>query len=186
MKTDLFGDEIKRGATFDGDDCRLTLTRSWGSGPSVCFIGCNPSRAGKDRDDPTCLWWTNWGQALGYGRFTAVNLYPFISSSPAECRKRADYMSNGPDWWARDMIFRNLTVVVREAKAADMVVACWGNIAWDQDWIDHVADEVQGNEEPWPDIYCLGKTLSGAPTHPMARGKHRIARDVSPKLWRSA
>jgi len=128
----------------------------------------------------------NWAQISGYGRLTAVNLYPFISSSPAECRKIADWQSNGPDWYARDAIQDNLDVVVREAKAADRVVACWGAIAWDGDWIDHVIEAIQSGEEPWPDIYCFGKTQGGAPMHPLARGKHRLAPDVSLKIWQAA
>lgn len=184
---DLFGQgTMVRGATFAGDDLRLTLTRRWGPGPTACFIGCNPSLAGRDRDDPTCTWWINWCRALSFGAYVAVNMYPFITSSPAECRKKADWQNNGPDWYARDAIHRNLDVVVREAKSADIVIACWGNIAWDDEWIEHVVEAIQSGEEPWPHIYCFGKTLSGAPTHPMARGKHRLRPDVEPKLWRAA
>ena len=187
MQSDLFGTPMHRHATFSADGtCRLTLVRRWGSGPRACMIGCNPSRAGTDRDDPTCLWWTNWGQALGYGGFIAVNLYPRISSSPDECRKWANWEANGPDWHARDAIMANLDVVVRVAKSADIVIACWGAIAWDDDWIDHVAEHIQTGAAPWPDIHCFGVTQSGAPMHPMARGKHRLPPDVSLKLWRAA
>lgn len=186
MSTDLFGrDTMLRDATFHGDD-RLTLTRAWGPGPKACFIGCNPSRAGKKLDDPTCLWWTAWSHLFGYGRYVAVNMYPFVTSSPAECRKMADWESNGPDWYARDAMQHNLDVVVREAKAADMVVACWGAIVWDAEWIEHVVEQIQSGEPPWPDLYCFGKTASGSPKHPMARGVHRIARDQKPIIWRAA
>ncbi|TIW40168.1 MAG: DUF1643 domain-containing protein, partial [Mesorhizobium sp.] len=79
-----------------------------------------------------------------------------------------------------------LNVVVQESKAADIVVACWGAIAWDDVWIDHVVEAIQSGEAPWPDLYCFGITASGAPKHPMARGLHRIARDQKPILWRAA
>ncbi|MCR5855983.1 DUF1643 domain-containing protein [Mesorhizobium sp. J428] len=186
--TDLFGsNSVRRDATFaDAGSCRLTLTRDWGPGRTACMIGCNPSRAGRASDDPTSLWWMRWGQALGFGRFVAVNLYPFISSSPAECRTRAAWQENGPDWLARDLMQANLDVVVREAKSADMVIACWGAIAWDLEWAEHVIEAIQFGDEPWPDLYCFGRTAGGAPTHPMARGKHRLPRDVEPKLWRAA
>jgi protein gp37 len=35
------------------------------------------------------------------------------------------------------------------------------------------------------EIHCLGETASGAPIHPMARGKHRVPDDRQPLLWRS-
>lgn len=186
MTLNLFGDQLIRDAEFWGDDIRVRLIRRWGPGKRVNFIGCNPSRAGKERDDPTCKWWMRWSQALSFGELVATNLYPFVTSSPAECRKIADYEANGPDWYARDRIMQNLDVVAKTAKAADLVVACWGAIAWDQMWIAHVVEAITTGPEPWPDIYCLGRTASGAPTHPMARGKHRLPIDVEPKIWRVA
>lgn len=186
MNVDLFGQvQMTRDATFIGNN-RVTLVRRWGPGKRPCIIGCNPSLANGDREDPTCQWWIKWSTALGYGGFTAVNLYPFVTSSPAECRKVANWQDNGPDWYARDAMMHNLDVVVREAKAADIVIACWGAIAWDPDWIEHVVEQIQSGDEPWPDIYCFGKTGSGAPKHPMARGLHRIPQDVDPIMWRVA
>jgi hypothetical protein len=183
---DLFAnDAMVRGAQFSGAN-RHTLTRRWGDGPHVCFIGCNPSTADHRQDDPTCRWWIKWSRRFGFGGFVAVNLYPFCSSSPAKCRAMADWQENGPDWYARDAINANLDVVVREAKAAHRVVACWGAIAWDDAWIDHVVESIQTGEEPWPDIYCFGKTSLGAPKHPMARGVHRIPPDQPLLMWSAA
>lgn len=186
MPTDLFGHEtMQRDAIFSCED-RLELRRTWGPGPIACVISCNPSTANALQDDPTSLWWNAWFQLFGFGGYRAVNLYPFCTSSPAECRLRADWTKTD-DWYARDQILMtNLPHVVEVAKAADQLFACWGNIAWDDMWIEHVVEEIQGGEEPWPDIWCWGKTKSGAPTHPMARGKHRIPRDQKPILWRAA
>lgn len=183
---DLFGNEtMERNAMFAGAD-RIELSRRWGPGPIACVIGCNPSNADATKDDPTSLWWNAWFQLFGFGGYRAVNLYPFCSSSPAECRKRADWRKTD-DWYARDqMIMTNLPHVVKVAKAADQVFVCWGNIAWDDMWIEHVVEEIQHGEEPWPDLWCWGTTKSGAPTHPMARGKHRLQRDQKPILWRAA
>lgn len=186
MTLDLFGEQMQREAEFWADGIRVSLTRCWGPGKRVNFIGCNPSRAGKVRDDPTCTWWIRWSQALSFGSLVGTNLYPFVTSSPAACRKIADWEANGPDWYARDRIQQNLDVVAKTAKAADLVVGCWGAIAWDRMWVEHVVEAIQSGTEPWPDIWCLGKTASGAPMHPMARGKRRLAPDVEPKLWRKA
>ncbi len=181
---DLFGDPyIRRDAEFAGEH-RISIDRWWdGVGPTAFVLGCNPSDADARRDDPTSRWWNAWFRLYGFRGYRAGNLYPFCTSSPAECRKIADWHNNGPDWHARDAIQHNLSRVVEMAKAADKVFVCFGGIAWDDDWINHVVEEIQTGEEPWPDLWCWGETASGAPKHPMARGLHRIPRDQPALLW---
>ena len=186
---DLFGDDgLQRAATFSrGDQNRLTLTRTWDASlDRVCFIGLNPSTADHQVDDPTVRRWMHFARRWGNGGFVAVNLYPFRSSSPAACRRWADWESNGPDWYARDDILANIDVVAREAKAAALVVACWGAGTWDADLVERVIEEVTTGTEPWRDIHCFGTTASGDPIHPMARGRHRVPDDATPRLWRAA
>lgn len=184
---DLFGAPVmRRSASFARPGVRKRLSRDWGPGPRALVIGCNPSDAGAEKDDPTSCWWNAWFQLFGFGGYDALNLYPFVTSSPAECRQRADRAIGGPDWGDRDDLFANLDLIVMLAKDADQVFVCWGNIAWDDDWIEHVVEHIQTGVAPYPDLWCWGKTKSGAPTHPMARGKHRIPRDQKPILWRAA
>ncbi len=178
---------VKSNATFSRDrTLRLTLTREWGPGPLVCYIGHNPSAAAEDKEDPTSHLFRHFAQANGFGRYVTVNMYPRISADPKECRKWADWESNGPDWYARDDILNNVDVIAREAKAADRVVACWGNLMQDDMLIEHVIEAIQSGVEPYPDIYCLGTTNNGAPKHPLARGVHRLPRDQKYILWRAA
>jgi hypothetical protein len=121
--TDLL---VTRGATFSRDGAnRLILTRRWADGPQVCFIGLNPSTADHLVDDPTVRRWMHFGRAWGFGGIVAVNLYPFRSSSPDECRRWADWECNGQDWYARDDIHHNCSVVAQTAKLAKLTVACW-------------------------------------------------------------
>jgi hypothetical protein len=183
---DLFGrEQMHRTARFAGAE-RIELGRRWGPGPKACMIGCNPSTADAFEDDPTCRWWIEWCRHFGFGSLVAVNLYPFCTSSPAECRRVASWEDNGPDWHARDKIHHvNLPAVVASAKAADQVFACWGAIAWDLNWIDHVVEEIQSGEASYPDLWCWGKTATGAPKHPMARGVHRIDPHQAPIIWRA-
>lgn len=184
---DLFGEPVlRRSAFFPHPGVRRRLTRDWGPGPRAFVLGCNPSDAGDDRDDPTSLWWNRNFAHWGFGGYDAGNMYSFVTSSPQECRKRYDEAIGGPNWHDRDELFANLDDVVRMAKRADQVFVCFGNIAWDSDWTEHVLEEIQTGIEPWPDLWCWGKTKSGAPTHPMARGKHRLDPLQAPILWRTA
>lgn len=185
-RIDLLGDPVlHRTARFHHDD-RIELGRHWGPGPRACMIGHNPSNAGADRDDPTTLWWIDWCTRFGFGGFVGVNLYPFVTPDPRGCRAIVEEIDGGTNYGARDALhFVNLPAVVEAAKAANQVFVCWGGIAEDKDWIDHVVEEIQSGEEPWPDLWCWGTTGSGAPKHPMARGVHRIPRDQKPILWRA-
>jgi hypothetical protein len=185
-QADLFSaDSIKRSARFV-DSCRIELVRSWGSGPRACVIGHNPSAANADKDDPTSKWWNRWFNHYGFGSYVAVNLWPFCSASPDECHKRVRGAFEG-NWSDRDLIHHvNLPHLVKTAKEAAQVFVCWGGMASDDVWIEHVIEEIQTGVEPYPDLWCWGTTRAGAPTHPMARGKHRIDPLQAPILWRAA
>jgi hypothetical protein len=124
--TDLF---IKRGATYSADQAlRWTLTREWGDGKSACFLGHNPSTAGHELEDPTTLTWNHFAKLWGCGRYTAANLYPYRSPDPDVARQWAAW-DKTRDWTVRDLLMENESVVVREAKRADIFVACYGAIA---------------------------------------------------------
>ncbi|MBX9661888.1 DUF1643 domain-containing protein [Novosphingobium sp.] len=183
---DLFGHPIIHRSAYIAGDCRYSLSRKWGPGPLACVIGHNPSTADGLQDDPTTRWWNAWFALFGFGGYVAVNLYPWRSSDPAEVYRRVDGIDGG-DWGARDdLYYSNLECVTHWAKAADQVFVCWGAIARECQWLDHVIDEIQNGEGQHPDLWCWGKTASGAPKHPMARGAHRIAPDQKPILWRAA
>lgn len=187
MGRDLFGEPVlRRSAVFNGPGVGLKLSRDWAPGPRALVIGCNPSNAGADRDDPTSSWWNAWFHLFGFGGYDAMNLYPFVSTDPVECRRVADWSATN-DWWARDqLLFVNLPLLIDAAKAAHQVFVCWGGIAWDQDWIEHVVEEIQTGVAPYPTLWCWGTTKNGAPKHPMARGQHRIPHDQQPLVWREA
>jgi hypothetical protein len=175
---------IKRSATFGGNgELRFTLTREWDDRPKVCFIGHNPSTADHLVDDPTVRRWMYFARAWGRGGFVAVNLYPIRTPDADKAWRWADYEHNGPDWWARDMLMLNVETIAREAKACGLVVACWGAIARDPVWNDHVIEEIVSGEGPWPTVHVFRLTAAGAPVHPMARGRHRVPDDAQPIIW---
>lgn len=165
---------------------RYTLTRDWGPGfKTLCWIMLNPSTADATDDDPTIRRVIHFSQSWGYDKLVVVNLYPFRSPTPADCRQWADWESTGPDWHIRDVIEHNRGIVAREAKKAHAIVAAWGNV-WCQGWAGHVVESVVTGEEPWPRvIFCLGKNANGSPKHPMARGVHRVPDDQRPEIYLS-
>lgn len=176
--------EIRRTAWIDLEArLRFTLIRRWRAGPVVNFIGHNGASAGADKDDPTSLRWIHFASAWGFGGYVATNMFPFMTADPAECWQRI--AAAGPGSADHEAMERNLEIVRIEARSAGLVVPCWGNLAIDKKWEWKVLDTIyQGGGGP--DLYCFGKTLSGAPMHPMARGKHRILDDAKPVIWRKA
>lgn len=184
---DLFGEPyLRRSADFPYHRIRRRLTRWWAPGPRPLVIGCNPSDADAYREDMTTHWLNAWFQLYGYPGYDLMNLYPFCTSSPAECREIVDRGYLG-DWASLDaMRYLNEPALVKAAKAAPQVFVCWGAIAWDDTYVEHMIEQIQNDAEPWPDLWCWGKTGSGAPKHPLARGRHRIPKDQAPILWRAA
>lgn len=180
---------MRPGIIYDAtlSDCgtyRFTLGRKWNwrGRRQACFIGLNPSAADDKRDDPTVCRWMHFARAWGYDGFVAVNLYPYRSPSPAECRRWSDWHSR-QDWFARDMLQRNLGIMIEEVAKSELAVACWGAGAWDPMHVDQVVDIVI--KETGRSLSCFGRSKDGSPMHPMARGRHRISDDAQPVFWRT-
>lgn len=175
---DLF-DGMERTALFGGtDDCyRYELRRIWnGALPLLVVCMLNPSTADHLIDDPTIKTLVHFGKLWGYGGLLVVNFYAFRSSTPAALKAASD-----PEGTLNGQ--RICEALAYAAANGRKLLAAWGNHPAAAKW------------EPWlvqtaanfgVELVCLGTTLSGAPKHPMARGKHRIARDQQPIVWRAA
>lgn len=159
---------------------RVWLERSWDRGkPPLVVCMLNPSTADGQTEDPTLVALIHFATLWGYGGLIIVNLYGWRSPSPAAMMREPARST--------DLNRRR----GREAMLAAMVYGDGGRmlVAWGNDgnfegeadrFAEFAADQV-GVE-----LVCLGTTLSGAPKHPMARGKHRISRDQQPIVWRAA
>ena len=190
IQSQLFPQPVRGDARFSAcGKIRWTLSRTWDDAlPTALVIGNNPSNAGADKNDPTVLRWNHFFRAWGFGGYTAVNKYPWISADPRECWERAEGAIKGPAWGDRDdLFFVNLPLVVSNAKTADQVFVCWGKARNDDDHLftEHLIEEIQTGEEPWPDLWCFGKNGDGSPRHPMSRGKSRVPDDQRPMMWRT-
>ena len=168
---DLFG---QSGAAFS--DCglyRYELRRRWSDAPPVVYVGLNPSTADSARDDPTTRRLLRWEDRWGYGRHIAVNLFAIVASRPSEAFRAVDPMGPLNDIW--------IMAAANEARASGgMILIGWGN-----DGERHGRDRMVLRLLDGFELFCLGRTKTGHPTHPSARGRNRIPDDAMPIPWRA-
>ena len=129
------------------------LTASTGRRLLFCLL--NPSTATAARDDPTSRRIRHFGRREGGTLARLINLYAAISTDPKALRWLADPV--GPD---------NDAVIVREAAAADLVIAGWGRLArkTDRTRAAHVLELLRR----YGDVHRLGPpTDDGQPRHPL-------------------
>jgi hypothetical protein len=170
---------MMRSATFVGD-LRIRLSRVWGDGPRALVIGCNPSTANAEKDDATSRWWNKWFRRAGFSGYDAANLYPFCTPHPSVCQSIVEAAL--PET-LNAMHQINLPALVQMADEADQIFVCWGAIAWDPHWIATICNAISASGPKRKSLWCWGITISGAPKHPLARGRHRISLDQEPVLW---
>lgn len=148
---------------------RYTLLDVWDARkPRVMFIGLNPSTADEYKLDPTLKRIREWSEKWGFGSFVMTNLFAFRSPHPTVMEAQEDPVGPGNDQW-----------LIESAELSNQVVAAWGNGGAYRDRAKAVCTLFR--DVP---LYCLGTTDSGAPTHPMARGKHRVPDNIQLRPWR--
>ena len=145
-------------ATADFSPCELfryRLTRCWSDGPTVAFIGLNPSTADAFKLDPTITRCVRRADRLGFGRLVMLNLFAYRATDPADMLKRQrsgrDVIGPENDAWIR-----------REATAASAVVCAWG-VHGTLERRDRDVLRLLGGIK----LHCLGKSKDGHPRHPL-------------------
>jgi hypothetical protein len=101
-----------------------------------------------------------FAQSWGYGGVVLANLFAFRTTSPHVLTRVPDPIGPENDAW-----------MIRLRAAADLAVAAWGNGGSLQNRAAVVA-------EPLGPLHCLGRTLSGAPRHPLY-----VSADAEPLEW---
>lgn len=167
----MFGESepqfVKVKRTAEISECgnfRWWLRRTWtDKGKGVCcFVMLNPSKADALQDDHTIRRCIGFARAWGFATLDVRNLFAYRSTDPKGL-KRSDIDVAGGERGLNELA-AGLT--------ADKVIVAWG------------ANDVRGrdklfrtmaNQKP---LYCLGKTKSGAPLHPL-----RLRADTVPILW---
>lgn len=150
--TDLF---MEREAVIS--DCgkyRYLLRRAWDHGkPRVLFVMLNPSTADATVDDATIRSCIRLARSWGYGSFEVVNLFGFRSTDPEGMGEAEDPIGPENDHIARAAVGR-----------CDMAICAWG-----AHWMakTRTGAMVSLITSQRPVAYCVGRTKSGAPKHPL-------------------
>jgi hypothetical protein len=166
-------------AVFGGpNNCyRYELRRTWDfRKPALVVCMLNPSTADHRDDDPTIQTLIHFARLWGYGGLLVVNLNAFRASSPKVMMAAVDPV--GPE--NQKYIDAAFAYAFQNGGAA---LAAWGNdgeFGLRDDWF------IRRAKRHGVRLDCLGTTNSGAPKHPLARGRHRIPRDQRPIMWRAA
>lgn len=158
-----YAEAMDQGAIFDRTGrYRYCLWREWDATlPVVAFVLLNPSTADASRDDPTIRRCLGFARTWGFGRLEVVNLFALRATDPSALRQAADPV--GP---------RNDEHLRRTVRAADRVVAAWGNGGR----LHGRGDQVMR----WLDRpMVLGWTKARQPRHPLY-----LRREVEVQGWR--
>lgn len=160
-------------ATFSADGLRrFDLIRDWrdeigAPDKTVLIAMLNPSKAGKEADDPTIRKNIGFARRWGFGRMVAVNLIPIVSTDPWGL----------PPWKGVDL--ENRAVIQSWMGIADMVVVAWGNQPSALCRTIALPEHVYLFKQIVPvPLYCIGTTKRGDPLHPS-----RAPYTDAPVLW---
>src|SRR3990167_7462495 len=182
--------KIRGSARFARDKTlRYEIRRWWVEKPVrwAAWLMLNPSKAGAVETDPTTNRVTHFTRTWGFDGWIGVNLYPFISSTTPEMRRWADWEKNGPDWYARDDLGHNLSILGAVGREASLRVAAFGAqpVTRDDGWLQECLEQFTqpSNCGAGESLFCLGTNKTGQPLHPMARGKWRVPDSQRPLLW---
>lgn len=169
---------------------RYSLTREWfaedGNEPVrwVCFVGCNPSVADADIDDPTIRREMGFAQALGANALIKVNMYAFRATDPAElvrfAQREGDRTARGDGnlralEWAAALARYGWVDGYPAAAQGLGVFGAWGAMPKP---LFASARMIEALGRP---LMCLGLTKDGSPRHPLY-----LKKTVCPMEWRRA
>lgn len=128
----------------------------------VLFIGLNPSTRFSGGLVTRCR---NLAKEWGYGGIHVMNLFAFRTPSPNILFKQGN--PEGHPVNARE--------ILRVAKSAKLIVACWGNLGTFKDQDNKIIMLLSLNGH---DLYNLGLTQQGNPKHAAY-----VEKGVKPQLW---
>lgn len=177
-------DSVYGTAEFSPDGTlRHRLDRWWADGPRALVCMANPSNAGADKNDPTVCNLIRLMQALGYPGFTVVNWLPYIATSPADLHRWRNQLleHDGPEY--RRIHELAIAIIAPLAREAAARFVAWGNLV---PHVPHTTAVLRAMSCGYQhDLLSFGRTKDGCPTHPAARGRHRLVPGTPPVIWQA-
>ena len=139
---------------------RYSLTREWGSGLAVLFVGLNPSTADETTDDPTIRRCVAFARGWGYARLYMANLFAYRATNPKDLIDADDPI--GAD---------NDQHLIALANGSALTIAAWGVHGTYRERDRKVRKML-------PRLHYLRLTKEGHPGHPLY-----LPKNLSPVLW---
>lgn len=130
---------------------RYWLERVWDDRPTLTFVMLNPSTADAEVDDPTIRRCMGFGRREGAGGIVVVNLFAWRAAKPSEA-----LLTLGPENSGYLAIALN----------GSRVVCAWGAHRY-AEYAGGAKPFLRQAEQQRVQLWCLGKTKSGAPRHPL-------------------
>ncbi len=169
------------GAVFDKRRrYRYLLWRSWDVAlPAVSFVMLNPSAADEHTNDPTITRSIGLAKGLGFGRIYVVNLFAYMTKSPALLKAAPQPISCKKD----AKLGRHNDNFIQFALAqSDKTVLAWGNHGLFQERGRAVLEMVRHISRP-ENCYVFEITKQGQPRHPLYTPRS-ISLQAAPRdLW---
>lgn len=125
------------------------------------FVMLNPSTADAELDDPTIRRCVGFAKREGCTSLTVVNLFALRSTDPSNLLSHPDPVGPDNDAHIQEQVLKH---------ANGLIVGAWG--AHKSTWKLHQRAEYVVSM--LGDAYCLGKTTSGSPKHPLYIKKDQI------------
>jgi hypothetical protein len=117
----------------------------------IAWIGLNPSTADELVLDPTLEAVRRYSIKWGFAQMVMLNLFAYRATYPSDLKRAAD--SIGPD---------NNRFLLKEAQAANLVIACWGKHGSFLGRDEEVLGLLDGVT-----FKCLSRNKDGSPRHPL-------------------
>ncbi len=164
---DLFGNPLPQSRyaglqrTAEFSRCgryRFTLGREWPDGEgTICFIMLNPSTATHEVDDPTIRRTMGFARRENFQWLIIRNLFAWRSTDPKGLLAIDDPVGRP----------RNDLEMMASMTADKVVVAWGGKVPFNRDGEVLAMLKAYGPGSEGTPLYCLGRTKSGAPRHPL-------------------
>jgi hypothetical protein len=178
------GEMISDAVISDDGLYRYVLSRRWDGGPVLPWIMLNPSTADASRNDPTLTRVIRQTirrrlRGIPYGGACVLNAYALRSPHPSVLRGHPDPVGPDNDTWIGRLAENMVMTHVLDGETTGPVVVAWGANHLTAERVPRVMELLAGVP-----VVCLGVTASGAPVHPLARGRHRVPDDAPLISWR--